>query len=43
MAVFVGGRIGARRSVKLDRHRVKTAFGWFLLAIAVLMVGKAFL
>jgi hypothetical protein len=43
VAVFVGGRIGARRSVTLDRRKVKTAFGWFLLAVAVLMGGKALL
>jgi len=43
VAVFAGGQIGARRSVKLDRSKVKTAFGWFLVAIAVVMGTKALL
>lgn len=43
VAVFLGGQFGARRSLKLDRSKVKTAFGWFLVAIALLMGGKALL
>jgi len=43
VAVFAGGQIGARRSVQLDRSKVKTAFGWFLVVIALLMGTKALL
>ncbi|BCX89684.1 conserved hypothetical protein [Methylomarinovum tepidoasis] len=40
LAVFLGGQIGARRALKLDRVRMKRLFGWFLLAIAVVMVVR---
>jgi len=39
--VFVGGQIGARHSLKLDRRKIQTIFGWFLLCIALLMAGRA--
>ena len=40
--VFVGGQIGSRLTVKLDKNRLKVGFGWFLLVIATTMVFKAF-
>ena len=43
IAVFVGGQIGSRISVKTDKEKLKRYFGWFLLAIALLMLAKAFL
>jgi len=39
--VFVGGQIGSRLTVKLDKRRLKAGFGWFLLVIAATMVFKA--
>ena len=39
--VFVGGQIGSRLTVKLDKKRLKVGFGWFLLVIAATMVFKA--
>ena len=41
VAVFVGGQIGARLSIGIDKRRLKRAFGWFLFGIATLMVFKA--
>jgi len=43
IAVFIGGQIGARRSIKIDKKKLKKGFGWFLMLIAALMVGKAIL
>ena len=40
MAVFLGGQIGARQSLTLNRTRMKKIFGWFLLFIAAVMVIK---
>ncbi len=40
VAVFLGGQIGARRSLNLNRARMKKIFGWFLLFIATVMVIK---
>ena len=40
-AVFVGGQLGARTSVGIDRKKMKKGFGWFLLVIAGLMTTKA--
>ncbi len=37
VAVFTGARLGAHLTTRLDKHRVQTIFGWFLLALAVLM------
>ena len=34
IAVFVGGQIGSRFTIKLDKTRLKKGFGWFLLVIA---------
>lgn len=41
IAVFIGAQIGARKAIGIDKKKMKKAFGWFLLAIATLMVGKA--
>ena len=38
LAVFLGGQLGARRALRLDRARMKKLFGWFLLLIALMMV-----
>ena len=43
VAVFAGGQIGARKSLGLDKKKMEKGFGWFLLAIATLMVLKAVL
>jgi uncharacterized membrane protein YfcA len=40
-AVFIGGQIGSRLTVKLDKHKLKVGFGWFLLIIAATMAFKA--
>jgi uncharacterized membrane protein YfcA len=40
-AVFVGGQIGSRLTVKLDKRKLKVGFGWFLLVIAGTMAFKA--
>jgi len=37
VAVFVGGQIGSRISLKLDKEKLKKGFGWFLFLIALLM------
>jgi uncharacterized membrane protein YfcA len=41
IAVFIGGQIGARISIRANKQKLKVAFGWFLLAIAVSMLLKA--
>jgi len=41
VAVFLGGQIGARKSVTLDKKKMKKAFGWFLATIAVVMIVRA--
>lgn len=41
--VFIGGQIGSRLSVKIDKDRLKKGFGCFLLMIAMLMLLKAWL
>ncbi len=40
-AVFIGGQIGSRITLKLDKRKLKATFGWFLLVIAATMVFKA--
>ncbi len=40
-AVFAGGQIGSRITVRLDKEKLKAGFGWFLLVIAATMVLKA--
>ena len=43
IAVFIGGQIGARKSIRIDKKKMKKGFGWLLMAIALLMVVKAIL
>ena len=40
VAVFVGAQIGARFSLKINKETLKRVFGWFLVAIAAIMVLK---
>jgi uncharacterized membrane protein YfcA len=40
-AVFVGGQIGSRLTLKVNKAMLKKVFGWFLLVIAGTMVLKA--
>ena len=42
-AVFVGGQIGSRISIGLDKKKLKKGFGWFLLAVAALMFARLWL
>lgn len=37
LAVFVGAQIGSRLSVRVDKERLKTVLGWFLLAAAAVI------
>ena len=39
--VFIGGQLGSRVSVSLDKKKLKKGFGWFLVAVAALMIFKA--
>jgi Predicted permeases len=41
VAVFVGGRIGARKSVTIDKRRLRRGFGWFLFALCAVLAFKA--
>jgi len=43
VAVFIGGQIGARTSIGIDKRKLKKAFGWFLICIAGSMCIKAIL
>ena len=40
VAVFIGGQIGARKALSIDKKKMKKLFGWFLLGIAFLMLVK---
>lgn len=40
-AVFVGGQLGSRLTVKLDKAKLKVGFGWFLLVVAATMAFKS--
>ncbi len=40
VAVFIGGQIGARKALSIDKKKMKKLFGWFLLMIAGLMAFK---
>ena len=40
VGVFVGGQIGARKALGLDKRKIERIFGWFLFAIAILMVTR---
>ncbi len=41
VVVFVGGQIGSRISVKLDKDKLKYGFGCFLLVVAAAMAVRA--
>jgi uncharacterized membrane protein YfcA len=41
--IFLAGQIGARRGVKVDKERMKRYFGYFLLALAALLVIRTVL
>lgn len=41
VAVFIGGQIGGHIAIGVDKKKLKKGFGWFLLAIAALMMIKA--
>jgi uncharacterized membrane protein YfcA len=43
IAVFIGGQLGSRLTVRLDKAKVKVAFGWFLVIISATMVFKVLL
>lgn len=40
VAVFVGGQIGSRKALGVDRKKMKRLFGWFMLIIALAMIVK---
>ena len=40
VVVFLGGQIGSRISIGLDKKELKKGFGWFLLLIAVMMFAR---
>ncbi len=40
-AVFAGGQIGSRISVRADKRRLKRLLGWFLLIVAASMLLRA--
>ncbi len=42
-AVFAGGQIGSRISIRSDKKKLKRGFGGFLLCVALLMIVRAFL
>jgi uncharacterized membrane protein YfcA len=39
-AVFIGGQIGARTSIGIDKSKLQAATGWFLLTIALSLILK---
>ena len=43
VAVFIGGQLGSRLTVKIDKRKLKMGFGWFLIIIALTMILKAIL
>lgn len=42
VAVFIGGQIGARKSLGIDKQKLKKGFGWFLLIVALSMAATHF-
>lgn len=38
--IFIAGQIGARRAVKVDKHRMKIYFGWFLFALSAFLMAR---
>ncbi len=43
VAVFIGGQIGSRITLKLDRRKLKVGFGYFLMVVSATMLLKAWL
>ncbi len=43
VAVFVGGQIGSRISIRLNKQKLKFLFGWLLLGVGLLMIVHALL
>lgn len=41
VAVFAGAQIGARKSLKMDRQKLRKWSGWILFAVALIMAVKA--
>jgi len=41
VVVFVGGQIGARKSIGIEKSKIKKGFAWLLVAIAAGMTVKA--
>lgn len=41
VAVVIGAQVGSRLSIAVDPEKLKKAFGWFLLGIAVLMAVRS--
>lgn len=40
--VFLGGQIGARRALAVDRKKLRAGFVWFLFFVSALMFSRAF-
>ena len=38
VAVFAGGQIGSRISIRLNKQKFKRGYGWLLVGVAVLMI-----
>lgn len=43
VGVFIGGQVGARFALGIDKKKMKKGFGWFLFAMAGLMIAKVVL
>jgi uncharacterized membrane protein YfcA len=43
LAVFLGGQVGSRISIGLEKKRLQKGFGYFLMVLALLMVLRAVL
>jgi hypothetical protein len=41
LAVFLGGQVGSRISIGLEKKRLQKGFGYFLMVVALLMVLRA--
>lgn len=39
--IFIGGQLGARKAVNVDKRRMKVFFGYFLFALAAFLVIRA--
>jgi uncharacterized membrane protein YfcA len=40
-AVLLGGFLGARATIHVDKNRLKKGFGWFLIGISAVVVARA--